>query len=269
MPEEASVESAGDTQKREKGRGSPSIALSEAVALLEKIFEALGNGPFGRDSIGEAMGHKPGSGAANSKVGSLTHFGLLSRNGGGTYSISEIGTQILHPKDEAERQSGMIAAAKSPGLYSDLIEKFQKKSLPSMLGNILHREHQVLQVNADEVATRFRETMSAVGLLRNGVLHTDPIEPSTAAQTRLTAKPVEAADHAIEAGSTARSALPSKQQSFTFPASGGNIAVTWPSDLLADDVDDFEAVLQILLRRMKRGASQQSHQKGDTSEGVE
>lgn len=246
-------QASADAPKSQKGRGSPFIGLAESVGLLEKIAEALGNGPFGRDAIAEAIGHKPGSGSANAKIGALTHFGLLDRNGGGTYSASEIASKILHPTHDGEKQAGMVAAAKSPTLYAELIEKYQGKGLPSMLGNILYREFGVLQISAEEVANRFRETMLAVGLLRNGILHSEPGENLAVPSVT----PIAASPSSIDSNeaSSDRIQLPSGTRQERSSTTSGDVILTWPERLTTEEVEDVEAWLQIVLRKLKRAAT--------------
>jgi hypothetical protein len=162
----------------QKGRTSPALALPEAAEGLRQVYAQLGKGPYSRDLVATALGHKPGSGTANSKVGALTHYGLLDRTGS-SYSVSEIGTKLLMPENDDEPIAALADAAKSPGLYAELVEAFAGKALPHLLPNILARNYGVLPKSSEEVAQTFRATMEYAGLLRNGILYSEP-QPSSA-----------------------------------------------------------------------------------------
>jgi len=138
--------------------------------MLRRVHRSGGDGPFSRETLAELLGYKPLTGTANRAVGALTHFGLLDRSKS-TYSISQTGQNIIMPPDDGARAAALVAAAKSPALYADLISEFKDKGVPLLLGNILAQRHGVLPKNREQVAQRFKETMEFVGLLRSGVLH--------------------------------------------------------------------------------------------------
>lgn len=158
-----------DEPKIERGRRSPSHSLEAAIGFLQEIQKNLGDIPSSRESLARALGHESVSGPASSKVGSLTHFGLLDRTGN-VYRISSRGKAILFPRAEDERIGAVREAAKSPSLYVDLCQHYSGKALPKLLNNVLIMNHGVASNNADEVARLFTETMTYAGLLREGVL---------------------------------------------------------------------------------------------------
>jgi hypothetical protein len=151
----------------QRGRTSPSHALEDAIDGVRRVFESLGATRHSRDDASQAMGYKPGSGAANSRVGSLTHFGLLERHGA-SYQVSALARRILEPTDDAERQAAVAEAASTPSLYAELLAELDGEPFPPMLANILSRNYGVVPKNAEEVANRFQESLRFAGLLRDG-----------------------------------------------------------------------------------------------------
>lgn len=158
----------GTEQKKKskamRGRTSPSHTLEDAIEGAKKVFESLGTADHARDDAAQAMGYKPGSGAANSRVGSLTHYGLLDRNGA-RYRISDLARKIIEYTEENERKQAVAEAAISPSLYRELAERFDGQPLPPMLPNILSRDYGVVSKSTEEVSSRFEETLRYAGLL--------------------------------------------------------------------------------------------------------
>lgn len=173
MPEQTS-DTRSHTEKEsrsvQRGRTSPSHTLAEAIGGVESVFKALGTTRHSRDDAASAMGYKPGSGAANSRVGSLTHFGLLDRHGA-DYQVSELARRILEYTSEDERREAIAEAATAPSLYSELISELDGQPFPPMLSNILSRSYGVVPKSASSVASRFEETLQFAGLLRDNRVH--------------------------------------------------------------------------------------------------
>jgi hypothetical protein len=160
-------------QKAERGTQHPADNLESAIANLEKVREAIGFSPASRDTVIGAWGHTSMSGHASRKLGVQTHFGLLEKTGKGSLKISELGKKILVPTNSQEQRAAIVEAAGRPVLYAKLIEKYKDNALPTMLPNLLMREHGVFPGSAPNAARAFRETVEFAGLLRNGVLHRD------------------------------------------------------------------------------------------------
>jgi hypothetical protein len=146
--------------------------LEEAIGLVQRVKSAIGVGSASADVVAKALGHPSiQNGTATRKIGTLTHFGLLDREGGGKYRLSELAKQICTPRSEQEYRDALAESAKSPALYRELIAKYEGQALPTLLPNILNREFGVLEKNAADVSENFRASMEQARLLRNGVLY--------------------------------------------------------------------------------------------------
>ena len=155
----------------ERGIKYPADNLESAIDLLSRVKNSIGYGGGSREILAEALGYSGISGTSARKIGSLTHYDLVERVGNGAYRISDLGRRILVPTSDSEKQEAIAEAAKRPALFSTLFQKYQDHSLPTLLPNILAREHGVSSAAAEQAANTFRETAEYAGLLRNGVLY--------------------------------------------------------------------------------------------------
>jgi hypothetical protein len=157
----------------ERGAQYPADNLEEAIGMLERIRAAVGFAPAQRQIVAQSLGYKTMSGHASRRLGTLSHFDLIERAGRGAARISELGRSILIPTTETERRKAIFESAKRPNLYAALIAKYAGHALPTLLPNLLVREHGIFPSVAEAAAKTFRESMEFAGLLQNGVLCAD------------------------------------------------------------------------------------------------
>jgi hypothetical protein len=162
-----------DTEREGRGPNAPSETLPSAIQLLQLVRDRLGFSSASRESIAEALGYRTLNGTSRRKIAALSHFELLARSGA-AYRISDLGKQILIPRDDAEHKQAVAMAARKPAFYSKLFAKYEGQALPGMLPNILVREFGILPQSSEDVARTFRETQEFAGLLRNGILLSEP-----------------------------------------------------------------------------------------------
>jgi hypothetical protein len=155
-----------------RGRAYPGHPIEESFNLLELVHQRLGDGPFSRAAIAEAMGQAL-SGSSMVKIGAMSHYGFVDQRGG-VYHISDLGRSILFPRSDDERQQAIVHAVRSPALYAELFDRFGGKPVPGLLSNILHRELGVQAKAATRCADIFLKSATFAGLLKNGVLHLQP-----------------------------------------------------------------------------------------------
>jgi len=165
-------EKTNQKSKKIRSVAYPAISLEQALNLVEKLRKNAGPGPYNRLSASEGLGYSGVSGTSAARVAALAHFGLLTKKGG-TYRQGELADKILLPNTETEKQLAITEAAKTPKLYSKLIEKFSGQALPLMLKNLLAREFKVNERVAGEVEGNFRASMEFAGILKNGILSAD------------------------------------------------------------------------------------------------
>lgn len=270
-----------DLEPEKTRRNSPGHTLTEAISFLSQVERNLGRGPFSRDSMAEALGHALGSGPFSRKAGTLAHYGLLEKSGTAV-RISKLGLSILRPLNPVERTKAVAQAAQSPVLYQELMARYAGQALPTMLGNILAREFAVHLNTSEEVAKTFRETMSAAGLLRSGILHTSPAPDLLDFAGYASNQTADAQSVATPAASdpTAKKTPGSEQNSGNasaqndskvdgtpdvssskalrrdvFALANGQVCVEWPTEMTPEELQDVEDWIDILLRKVRRSVS--------------
>lgn len=231
-------------QKRERSKAYPQHALEPMVEALFQVNEKLGSGPYSRDHIAEALGHSPGSGTANGKAAALVHYHFFERQHN-AYELSALATRILHPTDENERREALVEAALSPTLFSQLVEKFEGKSLPQLLPNILTREFGITSKQSANAAEVFRATLEFSSLLKNGIVRATPASvetPKSEGDTETVHKDSDGVSvgRTSETQSVKKTASPSipNNETYQIPLSRGRIAVlSLPRSVSQSDLD--------------------------------
>ncbi|MDP2720700.1 MAG: hypothetical protein Q8O75_02045, partial [bacterium] len=160
--------------KRVRSSAYPAIDLENALKLTERLRGNLGQGPYARDAMAKAIGYGSLSGLAGQKIAALAHFGLLSRKAN-AYQQSTLADRILHPVSDQDRHSAILESAQTPKLYTNLITKFRKLALPTLLHNIISREFNISEKISQKAAEDFKNSLEFAGLLKNGVV-IEPVE---------------------------------------------------------------------------------------------
>lgn len=166
---------AGAKEKVPRSRQYPGFSLQETLHFAERLSKSVGCGLVSRESIAEGLGHSGISGTSAAKIGCLGHFGLIEKRGT-AYQLSELAKRIVMPSNPNDREVVLATAeaCKAPKLYAQLFARYQGHVVPSLLGNILAREYGILPKQAQEAANAFRHSAEYAGLLRGGVLFSEP-----------------------------------------------------------------------------------------------
>ncbi len=237
-------------KKRARGRECPNYALKDAIEMMRRIREQIGDHQCARDLLAEPLGYKSAkSGAFGTKVGTLCHFGLLDR-AGNTYRASALAMQILVPRSSEEKASAIAEAAIRPALYADLFDEFDGKGLPGMLPNILSRQFRIVQAKAQAVTDVFRASMEFAGLLRNGVLRRTPHEGTEGTRDTTPSEGARATyptPEEVPEDSTSAGEVLGQLNSFTIPLSKGRAGVLQlPRPLTQVDVQLLQGWINLM-----------------------
>lgn len=236
-----------------RGKKVPRHTLREAVEFIRTIVEACGRGPFDRQSIAIALGHSSENGASNSKVGALTHFGLLERSGG-AYRLSSIGFGIVFPTSEDESAACIAKAAIEPTVFAELYAEFAGKAIPRLLPNLMQRRFG-LSSNASEAAvTVFHETLSFAGLLKNGIVLAEPESEITDSRSQVAGRhPLDDAEKHLASPAVAStidkvvSRRVEQTRIFPIPLSRSRVAnIELPGNLTAGDLERIHGWLRLM-----------------------
>ena len=162
-------------KKRQRSVSYPGYSLKDSLDFLRKIKAALGTGPYYRDHMSKAIGYKGYSGVCARKIGSMTHFGLLKSGKKSTYDLTDLGKVLSCDFEDEKYRECLVKAAKSPSLFNNLIGIYDNSALPTHLHHILHRDFRILEKMAKDCALNFTTSMEYSGLLKNGILHSEPM----------------------------------------------------------------------------------------------
>lgn len=157
---------------RERSAAYPAISLEDAVGYSTNLQAAFSKSPFSRENAVKEMGHQTVTGASGMKVSSLVHYDLLDRDGN-AYRNSSLALRFAHQIDDSDFQEALKIAASSPKLYRALLNEFAGRAVPTALGSILVRNHQIGQKIADDVARIFIKTIEYAGLYQNGIVSSE------------------------------------------------------------------------------------------------
>jgi len=185
----------------------PALSLPEAVAMVAKVFDKENRHRASKDVMVKAMGYTSINGASLGALSALTKYGLLERQGD-DYRVSDRTLVILHPQTPQEKADALVAAAREPALFAEMLSDFPG-SIPSddnLRSYLVRRGFAPAALTS--VIKAFRETMSLVAA--EGVAYdsgaSKPAEPPAAPE--------------VPPMSAAAQSAPSGQQATPSPAGG-------------------------------------------------
>ncbi len=142
----------------------PQYGLGRAIELVRLVYEGAHRAEIGNEAVASLMGYKSLSGPATAAIGALKQFGLLEGRDPKIH-ITPLALSILEPLDEGERRRSLLAAARTPSVFNDLIAEFgAKRPAENVLRSIAIRRYQFSGSGGDRFVSTYLET---IGLLEN------------------------------------------------------------------------------------------------------
>lgn len=226
----------------------PGMTISQALEAVSKLRNSYANHPFSRGEAAKALNHEATSGTAARKVAAMTQFGLLIREGN-AYRVSELAEKILFYENEESKKESIAQAVKNPKIYSALIEKFNKQSLPLLLNNILISNYGINSKVATMVAKDFALSLEFAGLLKNGVV-SDVIGNDNAVEGELSSEIQPGAKNDIAKNNSIKDPI---QASLSGDVQAANINLTFgraqiilPHKMTQKDLDRVKLQIDVL-----------------------
>lgn len=166
------MENEENKEKKQKMRSRlyPRYDLEEAVSFI-KVVNKLG----GKNVSTKAVAVESGKSVTNStfigRVSSAKQFGLLNQEKG-KISLTELGSEIIFPRDENNKESLLKRAFASSSFYKELINDFSGKTLPDQatLSNRLFHDYKIEAGAKDKAARNFVHSAEYAGVIQNGIL---------------------------------------------------------------------------------------------------
>lgn len=251
----------------------PFIPLHKALDRAEQLYreESRNYTP-----IAVATGHwgyKPKSSGGLQTVGALIGYGLLEDQGSGQerkVRITELARRILLDQrpESHERDRLIREVATTPAIFGTLWSRWRDVGIPSQssMRHTLVFDYDFNENTVDDFISVFTQTVEFAGLTNlDGVGETSeatseisPDEDRSSAPTQGEQRPSPVQQHQLEKG----------MQEATFPLAEGLAVVQWPKELSPESYEDFEAWVQLTLRRAKRSIVTPGSQKaGEGDDG--
>lgn len=157
--------------KFSKSTQYPGASWSASINLIETIKKNFNGSAVSYSDLASAYNVSSSTKSFTGKLSGAKQFGLIETSNGAV-SLTNDGRKYLYPTSDNCRVELAYKCLKRPKLFSDLIDRYNGKPLPTkeLLGNILMNEYQILQQVKDNVASIFLDSMEQCGFKVNGLL---------------------------------------------------------------------------------------------------
>lgn len=235
-------------EKFSKSTQYPGASWSASVNLIETIKKNFNGAAVSYSDLASAYNVSPSTKSFTGKLSGAKQFGLIETSSGAV-SLTEDGRKYLYPTSENCRIELAYKCLKRPKLFSDLIDRYNGKPLPTkeLLGNILMNEYQILQQVKDNVASIFLDSMEQCGFKNNGLLkfsideHEELIEDDSNLNVDTTSE---------KNISTISQTLNLETIKITYPSLNGIFAqIEFSKDATKEDLLGLRDMLDIVLKR--------------------
>ena len=120
-----------ETKKKKGKTPFPKKTLLDALRIAQAIQDHNAGEPYDRLDLSTALGYSPSTGSFRMLITSSGQFGLTK--GGYTanqISLTERGRSIVAPRDEVEKNRGLLEALLSIEIFRTFFKKFDNKKMP-------------------------------------------------------------------------------------------------------------------------------------------
>ena len=151
--------------RRPRGSFPPSLALSEAISVITRLYEDVG-GDASYDTFAGVINNSPSSSTFTRKLGSLKNYGLVTDERRHV-RVSELGIAVVAPTSPHERTQALKQAFLNVDVFGTLYEKYKGKLLPqdefltNVVGAFVPKEFSHTWID------RFKQSAKSAGLIRD------------------------------------------------------------------------------------------------------
>lgn len=219
----------------------PALSLGQALKLVALMWERESRTVVQPVVAVKAFGYDALSGSARVALGALKQYGLLEKSAHGV-RLSDLAVRLLHPADAVDKQAAIEAAALTPPLFRELAKTHAKAS-DEAIKSVLITQKSFAPRGAVEFIKAFRDTLKLVNSDYSGNLQGD----EKAMEIQPTGTGHGGAGNIVPGrGAVSREVSVLKE---------GEAILQWPAVLSATSVEDLEAWLQLVLKKLKRQVS--------------
>ena len=171
-------------EKRTKIRSKeyPAVTMQKALSFIMNFKDYPRNKPISHETAAQVLKLKPSTKNFVYTLSAARQFGLITTTPSGKIlTLTEYANRLVRPIEEENVLKKLkIKCFLLPKLYSELINEYNGKSLPSSerLKDILISNYGIAPNAANNAAINFIDSANEVGVIQNGVLNMS-IEMST------------------------------------------------------------------------------------------
>lgn len=230
-----------EIEGRKKGysrsRIYPRYTLEQAIEFIQLIDELGAKDVLQKTVLAELGKKNPNDPVVTGKVSSSKQFGLLETGKHG-YSLTERARLLLYPTPDVNEQKILLEAFKSPNLFSELINRFNKRDVPkkATLGNILFNQFSISKNAKNRAANVFIKSAEHANVLADGHLLV-PSDEDDGDDKKGTLK---------ESPQNERHSGESELIDFRTPLdSGGSATIIVPKTITDEEIDNVASTLKL------------------------
>ncbi|TSJ64173.1 hypothetical protein FO470_02455 [Starkeya sp. 3C] len=255
-------------EQRVRSPRYPSISLDSAESLIQKLFNGDGMNTVDREVAVEHMGYKSLNGASAQILGSLAQYGLLENMGKGQVRLTSLALDIILPENSDKRAEALRQAAFTPKLFAELAERFatstpsesnlraylvRQQFQPSALKAVTSAYLQTCDYLEHESLSSARATGTALAVSAANSRTAEPTDEGQMPRPVSKASPVGIGEPMGEG------------RREVFGLEEGEVVMTLPARLSLDSIDEIEAWLSIVTKKLRRIAMSASSAKPGSS----
>lgn len=244
-----------DEEKRASGRSPayPFIPLNKALRRADELRKAIGKNETRVASAMNHWGYASKSSGGIQTVAALKHFGLISDSGAlaeRRVKLTDMALRILLDQrgDNPEKQGWIQKAAITPKLHKELWDKWGA-DLPvdAEIRHYLVLDRNFSEKGAEDLINEYKATLAFAKMRDSGSM--SDIEEDIRESIAETQKPMNPAP-----GTTKPEvpALKTGRLQEVFNLQEGQAILQLPEQMSPESYEDFEAWLQLVLRKAKR-----------------
>lgn len=256
-------------EQRVRSPRYPSISLAEAESLARRLFDGDGMNTVDREVAVEHMGYRSLNGASAQILASLSQYGLVDNTGKGQIKLTPLALDLIIPENAERRADALRQAALTPKLFAELSERFAT-SIPSESNLRAYLVRQQFQPSAlKSVIPAYLATCeyiaSEAGQARRMA---DPSVATSNANARtsdVTAEDGNSAGRVRKVETHAPFEVNVDVKREVFGLEEGEVVMTFPSNMSLESIDEIEAWLSIVTKKLRRIAASAKAAKASTS----
>ena len=245
----------------------PSIDLKRTVELATILHKQILNHSSAKETVLQHWGYSPKSSNGLGAFGALRQFGLIDQRRGQDAKLSPLALEIVLDErpDSPERDEAVCRAALNPILHQELWSKYDGK-LPSDadIKLYLQRDKSFTPKGAEDFISQFRATIAYANL---SILPTNIEAVSEAVSDKSGNGESDALRVLSPLESPPAGDRTGNMDQATFPLDEGPAVLQWPADLSLASVEEFEAWLELVKKKVRRASTARSRQPDAEDDG--